>query len=196
MPLLIQTVSRSTSGPGECIPSEPRPWYACNTKERLSFLKNANSKFKKLQTESPGEYRRCVAEFYGKLREAWERAIEELLLQDVIQRFRPSIESQRLKRVSIEPADYVAIEAGMSKCSTCMTGHDSAAALSSPPPSPDEVAVDLKSFEDFTKTLKDRAEKTGKATGNLVEAPAAKVSDRRAETAIDLGAPATNQSSA
>ena len=134
-----------------------------------------------------------MAEFYGKLRETWERAIEELLFQDVIQRFRPSIETQRLKRVSVDPADLVAIDAGMSKCSTWMTGHDSAAAIGSPPPSPDEVAADLKRFEDFTKSIKDRAEKTGNATKSLIEAPAAKVSDQRAEKVIDLMTVGTSQ---
>lgn len=193
VPLLIQTVSRSPSGPGECT---PRPWYACNTRERIGNLKNETAKFKKLHAESPADYQKAVAEFYGKLREAWERAVEELLLQDVIQRFRPSIETQRLKRVSIEPSDFVAIEAGMSKCSTWMTGHDSAAAIASPPPTPDEVASDLKAFEDFTDSLKKRADKTGKTTGALIEAPAAKISDQRAPTIIDLTAGGIIQTSA
>ncbi len=196
IPLLIQTVSRSPAGPGECIPTVTRPWYACSTKERISFLKNVIAPYKKLQAEAPDEYRRSVADFYGKLRETWERAIEEVLLQDVIQRFRPSIETQRLKRVTIELADYIAIEAGMAKCSTWMTGHDSAAAIGSPPPNHDEVAGDLKSLEDFTKALTERATKAGKAMSVLIEAPAAKVSDMRAETIVDLTVLATVRTSA
>jgi energy-coupling factor transporter ATP-binding protein EcfA2 len=196
IPLLIQTVSRSPAGPGECIPTVPRPWYACSTRERLSQLKNEIAPYKKLQAESPDEYRRRVAGFYGKLRETWERAVEEVLLQDVIQRFRPSIETQRLKRVTIDQADYIAIEAGMAKCSTWMTGHDSAGAIGSPPPNHDELANDLKSLEDFTKVLTDRATKAGKAMGVLIEAPAAKVSDMRAETVVDLTIAATERTSA
>ncbi|MBS0264732.1 MAG: AAA family ATPase, partial [Planctomycetes bacterium] len=196
VPLLIQTVSRSPSGPGECIPTDPRPWYACSTKDRISVLKNMTAKFKKIQAESPDEYRRRVAEFYGKLRETWERGVEELLLQDVILRFRPSIETQRLKKVSIEQSDLVAIESGMSKCSTWLDGHDSAAAIASPPPSPDEVASDLKAFEDFRKALVDRAKKTGETTESLIDAPPARVSDQRATTVVDLTTGVTTQTSA
>lgn len=188
VPLLIQTISKTPAGPGECIPSGQRPWYACNTKERISQLKCMTAKFKKLQVDSADDYRRAVAEFYGRLREAWERAIEELLFQDVIQRFRPSIETQRLRKVTIDPADYVPIDNGMSKCSRWMTGHDGAAALGTPPPSSDDVAADLNAFEEFTKRLKDRAEKTGRESGTLVDAPEAQVSSKRAETVIDLTA--------
>ncbi len=195
-PLLIQTVSRSPAGPGECISNTPRPWYACSTKERTSFLKNEIAPYKKLQTEDPAEYRSRVAGFYGKLRETWERAVEELLLNDAIQRFRPSIETQRLKCVTIEPTDYIAIEAGMKKCSTWMTGHDSAAAIGSLPPNHDEVCNDLKSLEDFTKSLIDRSAKAGKAMGLLIKAPAANVSCARAEIVVDLTIGATIQTSA
>lgn len=91
-----------------------------------------------------------------------------------------------LKRVTIEPADYIDIEAGMAKCSTWMTGHDSAEAIGSPQPNPDDLANDLKSLEEFTKSLLDRAAKAGKAMSLLVEAPVAMVSDVRAETVVDL----------
>jgi len=186
IPLLIQTVSRSPNGPGECIPTSPRPWHACGTGKRIAYLKNEIAPYKKMQVESPDEYRHRVSGFYGKLRETWERAIEEVLLQDVVQRFRPSIETKRLERVSIEPSDYLVIEAGMSKCSTWMTGHDTAAAIDSPPPSHEEVVNDLKNLEDFAKSLSARAEKTKKAMGALTEAPAAKVANSRAQSVIDL----------
>jgi energy-coupling factor transporter ATP-binding protein EcfA2 len=186
VPLLIQTVTRSPAGPGECVPSGARPWYVCNTKDRISILKNTISKFRRLQVESPDEYCRSVFDFYGKLREAWERAIEELLLNDVIQRFRPSIETQRLKKVLIESGDYTVIDSGMSKCSTWMTGHDTAAAIASPTPPADEVERDLASFENFTKTIKERAERAGKMAGTLIDPPAAKTAEKRAETVIDL----------
>src|SRR3546814_15683193 len=68
---------------------------------------------------------------YGKLRETWERVIEEVLLNDVVQRFRPSIEAKRLGRVNVDGQDYVTIDKAMSKCSALMTGHDEAGAIAS-----------------------------------------------------------------
>jgi energy-coupling factor transporter ATP-binding protein EcfA2 len=195
-PLLVQTIIRSSAGPGECIPAGDRPWHACNVKQRVSFLKRIVAPFKRMQAEEPAEYQLRVGDFYGKLRETWERSIEEVLFQDVIQRFRPSIETQRLKKVTIEQTDYVAIESGMSKCSTWMTGHDSSAAIGSPPPNHEEVANDLKALEDFTRAITDRGEKAGKAMGALLKAPDARVSDRRAEVVIEFTSRAAIQTGA
>ena len=91
---------------------------------------------------------------YGLLRETWERAIEEVVLNDVISRFRPSIETQRLKGVTIETSDYVTIDEGMSKCSRWMTGHDSSGAIATPFPEPAEIEEDIKQLVDFKKAKK------------------------------------------
>ena len=106
VPALIHTIRRSAKGPGECPSHASRPWHASSTKDRIGFLKQTAAPFKKLQAQSQEEYEAPAADLYGKLRETWERAIEEVLLQDVIQRFRPSVETQRLKRVMIENVDY------------------------------------------------------------------------------------------
>ena len=83
------------------------PVVACKFyKDRIGFLKQTAAPFKKLQAQSQEEYEGPAADLYGNFRETWERAIEEVLLQDVIQRFRPSVETQRLKRVMIENVDY------------------------------------------------------------------------------------------
>jgi energy-coupling factor transporter ATP-binding protein EcfA2 len=185
VPQIIQTVSKSVQGPGECI---PRPWYACDTKERIGMLKTALAQFPKLQKADPGRYSVCVQEFYGRLREAWERAIEEILLQGVVMRFRPSVETMRLKKVAIVPEDYVLIDDGMSRCSAFLTGHDTAAAIASPMPSPEEAAADLTKLDDFVKRLREREKKTEATVKELLKPPAAVLSDTRAATVLDLSA--------
>jgi len=185
-PLLIQNIAWSPTGPGECASATGLPWHACATSQRLGSLRNESAKFKRIHSESPSEYEKHLTNFYGKLRETWERAIEEVLLNDVIQRFRPSIETQRLKSVIIEEGDYVVIENAMGKCSTWLTGHDSAGAIGSQVPSPDEVAADLKNLDEFVKGLKKRAEDSRKATGALIKAPSPKVSNQRASEQIEL----------
>ena len=156
VPALIHTIRRSAKGPGECPLLPSRPWHASSTKDRIGFLKQMAAPLKKLQAKSQEEYEASAADLYGKLREAWERAIEEVLLQDVIQRFRPSVETQRLKKVMIENVDYPLVEREMGKCSTWMTGHDSAAAIGSPFPTPTEIDQDIVKLETFVKDVRAR----------------------------------------
>jgi hypothetical protein len=54
---------------------------------------------------------------YGRLRLAWERCVEEVLLNGVVQRFGEGVSTQRLKAVLVTDDDYKQIEAGMTKSS-------------------------------------------------------------------------------
>lgn len=189
--LEVHTVRRSASGPGECLRPASRPWHASSTKDRIGYLKTASAGFKKLAENSPDEYRTAVAELFGKLREAWERAIEEWLFNDAIQRFRPSIETQRLKRVVVELNDYAAIELGMSKCSGELTGHDKAAAKLSPPPTYDDVANAIGSLESFVSCLKKRQEKAVEAADALTKPRKPTISTARASKVIRLATAVT-----
>lgn len=189
--LEIYTVRRSTRGPGECLPPTSRPWYLSSTKHRIGYLKNASAGFKKLAANSPEDYRAAVAELFGKLREAWERAIEEWLLNDAIQRFRPSVETQKLKKVTVEPNDYAAIELGMSKCSAELTGHDKAAAKVSPPPTPDDVAEAIGALDSFVALLKKRQESAAEAADALIKPRKPTLNTVRASKIIHLATAGT-----
>jgi len=183
---LVHTVRRTAAGPGECPQTPSRPWHACNTGDRIGFLKNASAQFKKVSVASPDAYVAAGKECYGKLRETWERAIEEHVLQDVIQRFRPSVETQRLSKVVIDPADYTAIERGMKKCSTWLRGHDSAAAINAAFPTPEEIANDIQELEEFVQVLIKRAEKAGATARASLKPPAPIVAKQRAKTIIEV----------
>lgn len=190
IPFLRHTVRRSAQGYGECLPHQSCPWYAMRTRERIGVLKQEAVRLKKLCEKSQPDYERGGAELYGKLREAWERAVEEVLLRDVVQRFRPSIETERLKELSIESTDYPTICREMGKCSTWLTGHDSASAIASPFPLPDEIEQDIATLERFADELKKRAEAAKKDAKTQAEAPAANVSTNRAAKVIALAASA------
>ncbi|MBA3313096.1 MAG: hypothetical protein H0T47_07390 [Planctomycetaceae bacterium] len=184
VPLQVQTVRRSASGPGECPESPSRPWHASSTKVRIGVLKNDTARFRKLSVQSPEEYRVAVAEAFGKLREAWERAIEEHLLNDAVQRFKSGIETQRLKKVSVETSDYVVIYDGMSKCTAELTGHDQAPAKASAVPSPDDVADAITTLESFITRITARQSSNDKNASNLTKPPVPSVSNGRAAKVI------------
>jgi len=179
-PLLVHTIRRSANGPGECAAKGSKPWHCQSTNDRIGHLKQECSAFKKLHSTDPQEFERKAKEVYGKLRESWERAIEEVVLNGVIGRFDPAVQTKRLRGVCMVTADYAIIDREMSKCSTRFYGHDTAPALSLAPLSPEQVEEDVKALETFVKELRERQKKAIKEADTTVEAPKARVADKRA----------------
>jgi len=94
---------------------------------------------------------------YGKLRETWERFIEEVFLNGVIQRFGRAIQTQRLSKIlDLTDDDYNLVDTNMSKCSTYFTGHDTSGTLIEEIPNSDEFLADLKILEDYIKVIRKR----------------------------------------
>lgn len=95
---------------------------------------------------------------YGVLRMAWERGVEELLLNGVIWRFDAGVSTQALREVAVEDSDYQTIYAAMSKCSS-HAAHDGAAIAQVAAPHPDELDADIEKLEVWRKATEDRKEK-------------------------------------
>ncbi len=167
--LLAQTVRRGADGPGVC--DAEIPWQGMSVKERLSFVRARMPDGRKLHTSNDPAYSQWMSMTYGLLREAWERAIEEILLNECIQRFRPSIETKRLSKVLIESEDYIEIDRGMTKCSNWLTGHDAAAALGTATPDPAEIEGDIDALSNFVKSIKAKQEVAQRESKKRLEAP-------------------------
>lgn len=91
---------------------------------------------------------------------AWERAVEEVLLREVILRFRKGVETQRLVGVSVDDNDYAQVNAGMSKCSNY--AHDKAMMGGVAVPDPDELLTDILALENWRTQVRKRSENTAK----------------------------------
>jgi energy-coupling factor transporter ATP-binding protein EcfA2 len=126
------------------------PWPGANCKKRVAMLNDRLVRVRKLQADE--EYPYEAKKWVGLLRESWERAIEEKLFGDVIQRFRPSIETQRFKDVKFDPTLVREIDAGMTECSNWV--HDQSAAINLAPPDVSELEAMLGRFDAFLKKLK------------------------------------------
>jgi hypothetical protein len=89
--------------------------------------------------------------------------VEEILLCRVIERFRPSVETQRLRQFQdIQAPDLDAVDAGMTRCSRWeggTTGHDHAFAANEPMPGPDELSADIAALDAWVKTVENRRKK-------------------------------------
>ena len=127
-------------------------------KKRIGFLKNTYVAAEKLSRDGHQDaYEREAAYIYGLLRESWERALEEVLLGGVLERFRNSVQTQQIAKIAdITPEDCKAIETAMTKCSTWLPGHDQAPAARAPVPEPAELDADIKALEAWVKAINKR----------------------------------------
>lgn len=152
----IKSLTRKKKETG-LIASNP-PWDALPVGKRIGLLKDAYQKLEKIErTETEEVYKERAKMLYGKLRETWERFIEEVFLNGAIQRFGRAIQTQRLSKVvDLTDDDYNLVDSNMSKCSTYFTGHDTAGTLIEEMPDSAEFLADLTVLEDYIKTIRRR----------------------------------------
>ena len=151
-----QYVRHGSDGTG--LASPDLPWIAMPTKSRIGVLKQRWQTAEKLFRQGDLQaYEREGREVYGLLREAWEHATGEVLLHDVIERYRPSIETQKARVLhDITEPDCVALEAGMRESSKWIRGHDHPAADGTPFPAPGELKQRIDDFEIWVKQIHKR----------------------------------------
>lgn len=154
-----QSIARRPEGFGVADPD--LPFEGMNTKARVGYLKNRHPQIKKLfESGDELEHRKQTADAYRQLRVSWERVIEEVLLRNVVLRFRKGIETQRLAGVLVEDADYFAVDTWMSKCSNY--AHDQALLGGVEVPEPDELLSDINELEKWRAEIHERGEKLQK----------------------------------
>jgi len=151
-----QQYVRRNGQPGVC--SAELPWLAMRTSDRVGQLRNLWQGAEKLhRTTSREAYEAEARKIYSLIRETWEQAIGEVLLNDVVERFRLSVQTQKARVLhDITPADCGAIEAGMTECSRWILGHDQAAAVDTPVPGPAEVSKQIANLDTWVKAIRQR----------------------------------------
>ena len=135
------------------------PFDGASTKDRVGQLRQLQVECAKLHRDGDDlGYRRAVRELYSHLRMSWERAVEELLFNGVVVRFRKGVETNRLKKVVVAAEDIATIEKNMSKCST-FTGHDGAMEANPAIPEPNDLSIDIQALEIWRKATDERGKK-------------------------------------
>lgn len=154
-----QSLTRRAEGFGIADPE--LPFEGKNASKRIGVLKAQQQVIAKLHKEgNEQEHHRQTVDAYFRLRMAWERAVEEVLLREVILRFRKGVETQRLVGVSVDDDDYSQVNAGMSKCSNY--AHDKAMMGGVAVPEPDELLADILALENWRAQVHKRSEETAK----------------------------------
>jgi energy-coupling factor transporter ATP-binding protein EcfA2 len=140
------------------ISSPDLPWIAMSIKDRIGALRKHWQSAEKLARTAGSEgYEKDAREIYGFMREAWEQAITEVLLNDVVERYRVSIETQKVRFLhDITEADCKVVESEMSECSRWMRGHDEPAADGTPFPQPAELKKRIDALEEWVRSIRKR----------------------------------------
>jgi energy-coupling factor transporter ATP-binding protein EcfA2 len=152
-------------------PVEGSPWRGMSVEDRIRELRTSLDRVRALDAEGdPGIYESAVRDWYGLLREAWERGVEDTLFGGAILRYRHDVQTRRLldKRVwLVDEADITELDRGMSRSSAGLRGHDQPQAVNAPVPTPDEMERDLAALERWVQDLnaRRRADRRAGATG-------------------------------
>jgi hypothetical protein len=152
---LTQSLTRRPEGYGVADPK--LPFEVMGTKARVGELRSMQQQIAKIyKSGDEPEHRRRTAEAYRQLRNAWERAVEEILFRNIVIRFRKGISTQPLSGVVVEDADCALIESEMTKCSNY--AHDQALLGGTAIPDPDELLADINTLETWRSLVDKRSD--------------------------------------
>ncbi|MFC7498830.1 AAA family ATPase [Enterovirga sp. GCM10030262] len=170
LPCLIQ---QSTDGFG-LVSIDDQPWIAKKVRERERALDAQLKAIPGGLAADSEELRVLAKQFYTDLRETWERAVEEVVLGGVVERFGTDVKTQSLKLVDIDDADYRTIFFAMKRASE-RSGHDQAAAKQIDAPDKKQMDADLLELRGFIAKHKKKAQATGERRKEMEQPPKASV---------------------
>lgn len=153
---LDQHVRQLSKGAGVC--TEDLPWVAMSVRKKIGYLKKESQTAERLFSDGHQDaYEKEAKYLYGLLREAWERGLEEVLLGSIIERFRPSVQTQHIGTIAdITVEDCQMVDTSMTKCSKWLPGHDQAAAARAPVPEPKDLKADIEVLENWVAAIHKR----------------------------------------
>lgn len=143
-----ETIRNFCNEPGDISPLIP--WLGMTVKDRTGKLKNDLQGIVALYNAGDTDsYYYRAKEWCELLRESWERAVEEILFNDAIQRYNPCVQTQRLKKAPFTQELYKELEKGMTECSAWC--HDQARAINGNTPTADDLKGYIDCFEKYWK---------------------------------------------
>lgn len=170
LPCLIQ---HSTNGFG-LVSINDQPWIAKKVRERERALEGQLKSIPDGLAPYSEEMRRHAKQFYTDLRETWERAVEEVALGGVVERFGSEVKTQSLKMVDIDDNDYRTIFFAMKRASE-RSGHDQANAKQIDAPDKKQMGLDLLDLMNFIATHKKKSQAASERRKDLEKPPKAEV---------------------
>jgi len=156
VPITQSYLYRDNQVAGIC--PEGVPWVSMPVSARIRWLRSQLQQAQAVHRQEGAQaYEPLAKNIYGLLREAWERGVEEVLLNGAVVRFGRAVQTQRLRKITdVQDADIEAVDAGMTKASRFLVGHDQAPANYEPLPPPDELAADIEALASWVEAIRHR----------------------------------------
>jgi hypothetical protein len=173
VPLARRMISKSSAKGFGIITEDDEPWIAQKVNDRITRLRQRLKELQVFVDFDTEEYRHAVTDYYGSLRETWERLVEEMLLGKVVERFSSEVKTQSLKLVEVSDPDYKTVFWAMKRVSE-RSGHDMAAGKNVPLPKPDDAKADLEAIDAYRLDLRKRTDELSKRRKALEEPPTAR----------------------
>jgi energy-coupling factor transporter ATP-binding protein EcfA2 len=127
-------------------------WKGAPVKKRIGRIKDAFAPLSKIHDTSPAQYEMEIKNLYGRLRDTYERVVEEIIFCDIVRRGVDVVQTQKLRMVHLSHPLAIRFYEGMTKANT--HSHDNPAADTVPVPPPDEFQDDVAFLESLIADLK------------------------------------------
>lgn len=127
-------------------------WKGAKVTKRIGRIKDAFAPLPKLHQSSPAAYEMSVKSLYGRLRDTYERVVEEIIFCDIVQRGVDVVQTQKLRMVHLSHALAIRFHEGMTKANT--HSHDNPASDTVAVPDPTEFLADIAFVEELIKDLR------------------------------------------
>lgn len=158
VPALPCVIQQGGNGEFGIVTVGDAPWIARKVKEREQTLGAMIKDIPDGLAVSTDDYGRRCTGFYAALRETWERAVEEIVLNDVVRRFGSNVGTLRLGGVDVSDDDFMLVHRAMSRASE-HSGHDQAAGRQVDTPDKAQMQADLDELTSF-RTAKTKSNRT------------------------------------
>jgi hypothetical protein len=173
VPVIVNLIGKADGRFG-IISENDEPWIAKKAVKRIENLRQRLAAIPANIDRNTDAYRRTAKDFYTDLRETWERLVEEILLNGVVQRFCSGVRTQSLREVVVDDDDYQEIYTAMSRLSE-FSGHDMAAGRQLPLPDLADMRQDLDQVDAYQKKVRRRRQELNERRGAREAPPLAEV---------------------
>lgn len=144
------------------------PWSGTKVTQRVHHLDKLLADAKAAEAAgNPDDFKKLNREYYSLLRSTWERAVEEILFNKVLQRLENEIKTQSLTGVRVDSESVESVFNGMTRASAIIEAHDHAVAANTSLPTINEMTADLEAFKAFVSKQKDKATKAEEQHAHL-----------------------------
>ncbi len=120
-------------------------WKGLNVGKRIAQIKHRFAPMRKLHGTSPAEYEWEIKGLYERLRDTYERMVEEVIFCDIVRRGSDVVQTQMLRFVTLPDPLAIRFHAGMTCANT--HSHDNPAADTVPVSKPDEFLAHVAELE-------------------------------------------------